>query len=381
MRSKVLDTPYLLLDLSQVEDNYFRLRRWLPHASVHFSVKANPERTILQRLNQLGCGFQVSSMQELLSVSSVVVRGAANQPGVICTDPVNCASLVEAAYANDVRAFACDSPAEVKKIAELAPEAELYVRLYVPPDPKSVALSPVGVSLSELKPILRAFHKYSVGFRGFTFHVGSNACTTSSWRTAFEITDEAERLANAAGFEVRSLNLGGGLPADVNAAQAISQCIDSRVSTRRRLYDNVVIEPGRFLVGSAGVMVARVIGTAYRRERFVLHVDVGVYNGLHEASEGIGYPVSSEGVGPIMSCDILGPTCSGIDVIARDVQINEPKIGDRLYFGIAGAYTTSVMTCFCQLKQPATRFTEGQERESRKTIDDAIQAPSPCLDA
>ena len=362
-RTFASEGPSLVLDLNMASNNLADLRSWLPNTEVWYSMKANPDDALVRTFVDQGCGLHVSSLGEFARARNATASLAG--PHVVCTDPVNFPALVRSAYTRGVRVFGCDSGSEIAKLGTFAPGADVYIRLAVPSASRAIPTSRVGVCESELDALMRLVRRSPLKLRGFTFHVGSNAESRDAWGAAVDLAGRAIRRAEGLGHSPTSIDLGGGLPANRERAAAVCETILNQLFASG--IDNLhrSVEPGRFLVASCGTIVSRVIGTAVRGGRLDVHLDVGVYNGLHEATEGMTFAVRGTGGGRLTECRLLGPTCSGQDVVVSNLFLPKPEIGDVVLIESAGAYTSSAVTTFCDLPQPRIEYRLALEGTAR----------------
>ena len=350
-------TPTLLLDLGVVAEDYRTLEGALPGAGIFYALKANPHLEIVRVLQALGCGFEVSSVGELKLLLDLGVDGER----IISSNPVKSPEFVRQASAAGVRHFAFDSAAELDKIAELAPEAELAVRLSVPNDSSEWPLDKkYGVEIGAAVRLLTDARDRGLRPHGLVFHVGSQCREVAGWVMALEkaklLWDETART----GVELALLNVGGGIPVaysrgDVPSPAAIGGAI---VRTRDRLFPpgvETLLEPGRGVVGRAGTMVCSVIGVAEREDGRWVYLDTGIFHGLAEAMGGISYRFLSLAEGPEEPCTVAGPSCDSVDVVARDVMLPPVRVGDRIVIPACGAYTTAYSSGFNGFSGPDTR--------------------------
>ncbi|HLU08085.1 MAG TPA: hypothetical protein VK003_00325, partial [Oceanobacillus sp.] len=150
---------------------------------------------------------------------------------------------------------------------------------------------------------------------------------------------------------------GGGYPAghyhtvSIPTIEAIGAevmaAIEQYIPATRNLM--LVLEPGRGLVGESGRLLVTVVGKAKRGDDTWLYLDAGVFNGLMETYEGFPPVVRTlhdEVKRPPMHYTLAGPSCDSCDVVARDVELPEIHIGERLIFYDAGAYTNEYAAAF-----------------------------------
>lgn len=358
-------TPALLLDLEALGAAHRGLVDALPGIGLHYAVKCNPDPAVLAHLHGLGCGFEIASATELRLLLDIGVRPAE----VLFSNPVKPPAHIAEAAAAGVRRFAADCIGEIAKLAELAPGCEVYVRLAVPSGRSLVASEgKFGVDPATALELLAACPARGLVPLGVAFHVGSQTVDPRPWESAVEIAAGVLRQARIRGLRLRWLDIGGGFPVTYSdGVQADLDLIGSRLikACRRWLPSDIeiVAEPGRALVATAGTLVTTVIGVAERAGRRWVHLDVGAFNGFMEALEtanALRYPVRPDGPvgGPPALHNLTGPTCDSQDTILFDVPLpTDLAVGDRLLFGCAGAYTTSYASTFNGFDVPQVRLT------------------------
>ncbi|MBZ0290673.1 MAG: type III PLP-dependent enzyme, partial [Anaerolineae bacterium] len=188
------------------------------------------------------------------------------------------------------------------------------------------------------------------------FHVGSQCLNVANWENAIRACGEVWREATARGHRFNFLDLGGGYPAghyhtpSIPTIEAIGATVMQSVADYIPATDDLmlILEPGRGLVGEAGRLVVSVVGKARRGADEWLYLDAGVFNGLMETYEGFPPTVQliSDDARPTRRYTLAGPSCDSCDVIARDVELPETHIDDRLVFYDAGAYTNEYAAAF-----------------------------------
>jgi len=351
-------TPVLLVDRDKVLDKAAAIGSRIRNSRVFYAIKANPDLEIARLVSDLGLGFEIASEGEL-----EILAGLGVQPeNIITSNPVKSVSFIRAAASYGVGYFAFDSKAEVDKMATEAPGSRVYVRLAVPNEGSDWPLSKkFGVELDEaLKVVLYAADR-GLEPAGITFHVGSQCLNKFNWNSAIHKARELWEMAERHDVRMSMLNIGGGYPINytkrVVGIEEIEKNIDRLVAEHFPEGTEVFIEPGRALVGDAGIFITRVIGKARRGGDNWLHIDVGVFNGLMESVGGIKYSyVAEEPTGDFRkeAYIIGGPSCDSYDVIDKDVSLPEPEVGSLLLVLSAGAYTTSYASEFNGFPIPET---------------------------
>ena len=196
---------------------------------------------------------------------------------------------------------------------------------------------------------------------GITFHVGSQCLNKYSWNTAILKARTLWDMAAERGIHMRILNIGGGYPVtytkSVVGIEEIDRNIDSVIAEQFPEGVEVYIEPGRGLVGDAGVFVSSIHGKATRGEKQWVYIDVGVFNGLMESVGGIKYSYLVENIGQKIrnvDCTLAGPSCDSFDVITEDCVLAGPELGCLVLILSAGAYTISYASEFNGFSIPKT---------------------------
>jgi ornithine decarboxylase len=344
-------TPCLVLDLDHVEANFRALRRALPLARIYYAVKANPARPVLERLVRLGSSFDAASFEEVAGCLDAGARPEAISFG----NTIKKASAIRAAYRRGISLFAFDSAEELEKLGLDAPGARVYCRILVENEGADWPLSrKFGTTVANARALMLRAGDMGLDPYGLSFHVGSQQTTTRAYelaigKVAMLFTDLTE-----AGVNLRMMNLGGGFPTRYREpVPEIDQFAEAIMTTMTGHFGNALpetlIEPGRFIVGDAGLVSAAVVLVSRRDPddpvRWV-YLDIGRFGGLAETEgEAIKYRfVTPHDGGPTGPVAIAGPTCDGADILYERSNYRLPLAlasGDRVELLSAGAYVTS----------------------------------------
>lgn len=347
--------PYLLIDTETVRQNISALSKHIENSRVFYAVKANPDKAVLAFLNGLGTGFEIASEGELNILASLGVE----PERIITSNPLKTFRFLEHATAYGIAYFAFDSTLEADKLARYAPNCNVYVRLAVPNEGSEWPLSKkFGVEPDDALELLVYAKEKGLNPVGITFHVGSQCNNVYNWNTAIDKARGLWDLTEQKGISLRILNIGGGYPVTYTKKVVDIETIEKKINELiRQKFPNgteVFIEPGRAVVGDAGIFVATVIGKARRGGENWLHIDVGVFNGLMESIGGIKYTYKVGSRNEPKKWTIAGPSCDSFDVIDRDVMLPEPEIGNRILILSSGAYTVSYASEFNGFSIPKT---------------------------
>ena len=348
------DGPCLVLDLDVVRSNYLALARALPDTRVFYAVKANPAPEVLNLLTALGSCFDVASMGEV----EMVLKTGAGPERISYGNTIKKERDIARAHELGVRLFAVDSMAEVEKVARAAPGSRVFCRILCDGDGADWPLSRKFGCAPELAPdILEHAKRNRLHAYGVSFHVGSQQMNPDAWDAALAASAEIFRVCAERGIVLGMVNLGGGFPArylkKVPTVERFGAAIFRALSKHfgNRLPETI-IEPGRGLVGSAGVIEAEVVlisrKSADEEVRWV-YLDIGKFGGLAETmEEAIRYPIRTQRDGdPVGPCVLAGPTCDSADVMYEKEPYRLPvslEIGDKVLIEGTGAYTATYST-------------------------------------
>jgi len=352
------ETPFLLIDKDKVREKTTMIGRNIKNAKVFYAVKANPDIEILRFLNGLNLGFEIASEGELEILSSIGVEPSR----IISSNPVKSLKFLKIAASYRINHFSFDSMEEVDKIAKFIPDCNVYIRLSVPNEGSEWPLSKkFGVEIDDAVSLL-SYAKYSgLNPVGITFHVGSQCTNIYNWNIALDKAKTLWDISRKKGMELRLLNIGGGYPIkytkNVVSIEAIEKNVNNLIFERFPEDIEIHIEPGRAVVGDAGIFVSTVIGKAVRGDEDWVYIDVGVFNGLMESVGGIKYSYIVEGYKQARSrkqWTIAGPSCDSFDVIDKNVSLPEPQVGNLMLILSSGAYTVSYASEFNGFSIPKT---------------------------
>ncbi|HDH50941.1 MAG TPA: type III PLP-dependent enzyme, partial [Nitrospirae bacterium] len=329
------------MDREKIREKASIIGKNINNSKVFYAVKANPDEKVIKLINKLNLGFEIASEGELKILSALGV----SPERIISSNPVKSLSFLKMASSYGVNYFAFDSAEEVDKLARFAPGCNVYVRIAVPNEDSEWPLSKkFGVELDDAAGLLSYAGNKGLKPCGITFHVGSQCTNIYSWNTALDKTKALWDLAEKKGLRLDTLNIGGGYPINytknVVKVEAIEKNVNSLIYDKFPKDTKVLIEPGRAVVGDAGIFVASVIGKARRGSGNWLYLDVGVFNGLMESVGGIKYTYLAESLQQTkkIKWTITGPSCDSFDIIDRDVALPEPEVGNLVLILSSGAY-------------------------------------------
>lgn len=343
-------TPCLVVDLNVVSENYRKLRKALPDATVYYAVKANPAPEILSLLAGLGSCFDTASVNEI----DMALSAGASPARISYGNTIKKQADIAAAYERGVRLFAFDSWAELNKIAAAAPGSRVFCRILTSGEGADWPLSrKFGCEPKMARDLLRRAPDLGLIAAGVSFHVGSQQRNPRQWDAAIAEAAAMFRELSEEGIEMSLLNIGGGFPTRYrkNIPGLCAYGAQIRQSIIRHFGNripDVIVEPGRQMVGDAGIIHTEVVLISRKSDaddRRWVFLDVGKFGGLAETEgEAIQYPIRSNRRGRTERVILAGPTCDSADILYERADYRLPvdlAIGDRLEIRAAGAYTST----------------------------------------
>lgn len=353
--SKDLETPNIVINLPTIKSNFVKLRSAFPFARIYYAMKANPGEPVLKLLNELGSNFDVASRYELDQILALGV----SPDRVSYGNTIKKASDVRYFYNKGVRMFATDCKDDLKNIAENAPQSRVFVRLLV--EDSVSADWPLsrkfGCHPDMAYDLLVLARDLGLTPYGVSFHVGSQQRDIGQWNDAIARAKYLfTSLEEEEGIRLTMINMGGGFPASY--LETTNDLSEYASEITRYLHDDfgdeipeIILEPGRSLVGDSGILTTQVIMVSRKNNTALsrwVFCDAGKFNGLIETlDESIKYPIVTDEVDPnVKQGEVIlaGPTCDSMDIMYENVKYRLPitlKAGNKLYFLTTGAYTTT----------------------------------------
>jgi diaminopimelate decarboxylase len=361
-------TPLFVYDQSVLQKKWDFLRQALPpEFSICYSVKANPAQAILRFFLSKGAGLEIASAGEF---HQALHAGCPPQK-ILFAGPGKTESELELVLAGGIGEIHVESPREMKRIAAIAQQrgtrAPVALRVNPSGEAEGGAMrmggrpAPFGIDEETLDETLDHLSSSpALEFRGIHLFTGTQildfAILVGQYRKGIEI---ARRVAARVNHPLHTLDFGGGLgipyfpheqELDMQALGAALAALMAEVRadslfTRTRF----LVEPGRYLIGEAGVYVARVTDVKVSRGKKFLIADGGMNHHL-AASGNLGqtikrnYPVAVLNKlrqPPEEIVDVVGPLCTPLDVLARGVSLPRADAGDLIGVFQSGAYARS----------------------------------------
>jgi diaminopimelate decarboxylase len=364
----------------------------VPH-TICYSVKANSNLSILGLLAQKGCGFDVVSGGELQRVL-FANRGASKK--VVFSGVGKTVAELALALKTGILMFNVESASELLALSKCATELKKNARiaLRVNPDVPAETHPYISTGLHQHKfgiPIQQA-RELCLGVRGDKYlrvngvsvHIGSQITDVAPFAATMERVAHLVRDLRSDGHKVDYVDAGGGLgiPYETQAQswfeERVNQYAAALSRPLRRLKVHLLLEPGRSIVGPAGLLLTRVIYRKKNGDKTFLIVDAAMndlirpslYKAYHEI-----VPVEQGGVGG-ETVDVVGPVCESGDFFARDRQLPKSEEGDLFALLDAGAYGMSLSSNYNTRPRAAEILVDGKFAtiiRERETIKDLLK--------
>lgn len=374
--AQALGTPAYVYSLSAIGHAYRRLARAFSDVPslLCYSVKANSSLSVLRELGRLGAGFDIVSGGELYRV----LRAGIQPDKVVYSGVGKTGEEIDLALRRGILLFNVESVAELGFLAgrarELRQRARVIIRVNPDVDPHTHPhistgrqTHKFGVSWREALPLCQqAASTPGMEFAGIGCHIGSQITHLRPFVEALARLEQLGEALQAKGVPVRYLDFGGGLAIRYQQERLCSLAAYARRVKRlvRRLGCQLILEPGRILVGPAGALLTRVVLEKFtNRQRFVV-VDAGMSDFLRPALYGAVHciqPVRRPSFRLSWSrCDVVGPLCETADSLARRVRLPPIVPGALLAVRDTGAYGFVLASNYNARRRPAEVMVRGR---------------------
>ena len=324
-------------------------------ARVCYAMKANSNQAVLRTLARLGAGMDIVSEGELRRARAAGVPGSR----ITFSGVGKTAREINLALDENILCFNVESEPELEAISAIAAargvKAPISIRVNPDVDAKTHAKISTGKSENKFGiPISRARAVYAraaqlpgLDVSGVDMHIGSQITDLAPFDDAFALLAEFVRELRADGHDIRHLDLGGGLGIPYRASDDPESYHPDRYADIVRkhvasLGCELIFEPGRLIVGNAGVLVTQVLYVKHGEGKHFVIVD-GAMNDLvrptlYEAHHDLLPVVEAPRGTPTLHADVVGPVCETGDYLALSRHLPQPKAGDLIAIMSAGAY-------------------------------------------
>lgn len=359
----------------------------IPHL-VCFSVKANANLAVLRTFAREGSGFDIVSGGELFRA----LRAGADPGRIVFSGVGKARDEIRAALEAGILMFNVESAGELEVLSEEARatgrRARVALRVNPDVDPQTHPYIATGLRQSKfgihiersIEDYRRARSLPGLDVVGIDCHIGSQLTTVPPFVDAVARIRELAGRLRTEGFDIRYVDMGGGLgityndeqpPAPEEYARALVEGLDGLDVT-------LILEPGRVIVGNAGILLTRVLYLKSTAEKNFVVVDGGMNDLIRPALYG-----SYQAIEPVcardgdgLTADVVGPVCESGDFLARDRRLPPVEPGDLLAVMSAGAYGFVMASNYNARPRPPEVLVAGPELHvvrRRETLEDLVR--------
>ncbi len=358
-------------------------------AEIHFAVKSNPNLAVVRTLAEQGAGADIVSEGEMRLALAAGIKA----DHIVFSGVGKTLNELRFALSRGIGQINAESAEELGMISAVAQElgvtAPVALRVNPDVDPKTHAKITTGKSENKFGiPIAEAPSLYGLaatlpGLRplGVAVHIGSQITSgMSAYATAYQALAELVRLLRARGLTVERVDCGGGLgiPYRDEPAPNPAALAGAIRTALGKLEVKLMVEPGRWISGPAGVLLASVILQKHTGTRRFMILDAAMNDlvrpAMYEAWHGILPVAPADYVAPVSPCDVVGPVCETGDTFARNRGLPPMKPGSLVAFLDAGAYGAAMSSTYnsrplaAEVLVDGTRFAVVRERQTQEAL-------------
>lgn len=388
-------SPLFVYDAAVLDRKWTQLRAALPQEfQIYYSVKANPNRAILRRFIEKGCGLEIASAGEFHQALQ-----AGCSPGhILFAGPGKTEAELEFVLKQGIGELHAESLLEIKRVGAICRRLGTHARVALRINPSGEAQggamrmggksAPFGIDEEQVEGVLdQVLSESALEFQGIHLFAGTqildDAILVNQYRKGLEI---AKRVAHRLQRPLHTVDFGGGLGIPYFAHEQTLN-LDRLRESLRAMMDGIrrdpmfagttfIVEPGRFLVGESGIYVTRITDIKVSRGKTFLILDGGMNHHL-AASGNLGQVIKRNFPVAILNkldkeatevVDLVGPLCTPLDTLARDVSLPKAEVGDLVGVFQSGAYARAASPLgFLSHPTPCeVMVQDGQLREIRR---------------
>lgn len=386
-------TPLFVYDGKRITDRFTRVREaFAPRVPlIAYSAKANPNLGVLALLARHGSGADIVSGGELYRAMAAGVSPSR----ILFAGVGKTREEMRAGIAAGILAFNVESPQELTVLADVASEsgkpAPFGVRVNLDIDSPTLheytrtghATSKFGVPASQVEALFRqGLDDPRLVPVGLDVHIGSQITAIEPFLQALDGVLALVDKIQAMGCQLSYIDLGGGFGVAYSDSSEIAlEELGARITERLASYPNLqlVLEPGRFIVGDAGVLLTEVLYIKESGGKTFVVTDAGMTELIRPSHYGGVHPIEAvverEGAST-KTVDVVGPICETGDFLARDREMPVPEVGQILAVQIAGAYGFTMASNYNSRRRPAEILVlDGKAHvvRERESYDDLIR--------
>ncbi len=354
---KKLKTPFYLYSSNALIANYRLLQKLLGGINllIAYSVKANSNLSVLKTFAECGSGADVVSIGELKKV----LKAGISSDKIVYSGVGKTRDEIYFAVKNKIEQFNVESVEELKTIAKITEQTKTSanIALRVNPDisagghPKistGKKTDKFGIPISEAKNIYYIAKKFkNLNIKGIDIHIGSQIRSLTPFKKAFKkVLDFCIEL-DKLGFNIKNIDLGGGIGIDYESEKQDLKFLNDYAKLIKSIFKKtnkkIIIEPGRFLVANAGILVTSVLYKKTIENKSFLIIDAGMNDlmrpALYDAKHIIRPLAKKTKNKTTKKFEVVGTVCETADIMVKNAKIYKSvEQGDYYFIDKAGAY-------------------------------------------
>jgi diaminopimelate decarboxylase len=371
--TKDFQTPFFVYSYETLKNNFLKYQKTLEKLDIKniicFAMKTNSNSTILKEFHNLGAGFDTVSGGEIFKA----INAGADPQKIVFAGVGKTKEEIEFAIENNILMFNVESKDELDLINNVAinlnKKVKIAFRVNPNVDPKTHPYISTGLSKNKFGiDILEVDKLYIYASKlegilpvGIHCHIGSQLLDLSPYEETFIKLFELFEKLKTLDIKIEYLNIGGGLGICYNAENQNTPdpknlFNDFLISNIKKYNLTLILEPGRSLIGNAGILITKVLYNKQNKSKNFIIVDAGMndlarpslYDAYHEIS-----PLIQNNDRKKITADIVGPICESTDFLAKDRLIPEMKQNEYLVIQSAGAYCFSMSSNYNSRLKPA----------------------------
>ena len=362
--------------------------------TICYAIKTNHNPKIVSMLTGLGSGADIVSGGELYLAKKCGIK----PEKTVFSGVGKTAREIDEAITSGILQINIESASEADLISSRAKalNKKVSVAIRLNPDVDAETHEKIttgkkenkfGISFSEALALYRKIHQSgSVNCFGIDLHIGSQILNCAPFAKAFERAASFMADLKNIGIDISNIDVGGGIGipySDLDNADA-DALITEYMRTVKKIFGGegkrIIFEPGRFLIGNAGILVTKIIHVKKTENKNFIIVDAGMNDlirpALYDARHAILPVKKTNGTTDGASYSVVGPICESSDVFADDYAASAPRAGDLLAIMTAGAYGSSMSSNYNMRPLAAEIMTDGDRAETirrRQTYEDILR--------
>lgn len=327
------ETPCFVFSRKILKTQYQKLKKTF-NADILYSFKTNPYSKIARYLHEDGAGFTICSLEELEQIKKII-----KNPRISFLDP----SLADFDKLKGIKDIVIDSESQLKKINK----ENFNIWLRIDAGLKINRISCFGIPIEKADKIIQEVKPY-----GIHNHLVTQNTSIKHWKKNIQKLAEFAKKHN-----IKNINIGGGFPIQYLKKVPTLKQIASAIKPYLKNF-NITIEPGRYIVAPAGILLTKVKTIKKLRDKDIAVLDASAYNSSMDtmliAQELPCLVANKMNKKPTTNYILKGCTPDSLDIFRKNVKLPELKEGDIIAFINAGAYTFA--SDFVSLKKPGVFF-------------------------